>query len=221
MVPIGLAWLVHPGGQNVYRIIAFIVLVLLALFAALMAAGAGSIAIGVTLALATVVLVAAAGKRAPGWDRRPDRVTAIACIVAPLLLFFVLWVWTRPIEAVARDRAIRRSAPLIADIERYREARGVYPPSLESVWEDYTPGVIGVGRYHYERQGDAYNLHFEAPSFELGARVIVMFNPLDEQVMTSHDMDLLRRDPAELGLRRGFARVCDLPHPHWKCFLFD
>jgi hypothetical protein len=47
-----------------------------------------------------------------------------------------------------------------------------------------------------------------------------MYNPLDEQVLTSHDDDLLRHAD-ELEQRRAFHSVEAAPQPHWKCFLFD
>jgi hypothetical protein len=90
----------------------------------------------------------------------------------------------------------------------------------QSVWEDDPPQVLGIDRYHYEHQDDAYNVDFEQPSLELGTHWFVIYNPLDEQVLTSHDDDLLRRTD-ELEYRRAFAAVEDAPQPHWKCFLFD
>jgi hypothetical protein len=34
-------------------------------------------------------------------------------------------------------------------------------------------------------------------------------------------VDLLRRTPEELELRRGYYAVHEASHPHWKYFLFD
>ena len=48
-----------------------------------------------------------------------------------------------------------------------------------------------------------------------------MYNNLDEQVMTSHAMDLLRWTAGELNARRGYYAVHAAPHSHWKYFWFD
>jgi hypothetical protein len=92
---------------------------------------------------------------------------------------------------------------------------------LLALWNDYKLGVIGVERYHYEPNGDAYNLFFEHPSVRLGTREIVMYNRLDQHEMTSHDMDLLTRTRTELSLRRGYYAVNNHARPHWKYFWFD
>ena len=62
-----------------------------------------------------------------------------------------------------RWREFGNAASLIADIERHRAARGTYPASLLSVWKDYSPAVIGIEKYHYERSGEHTNLLFEQP----------------------------------------------------------
>ncbi|MFN2399892.1 MAG: hypothetical protein ABR543_14835 [Gemmatimonadaceae bacterium] len=88
-------------------------------------------------------------------------------------------------------------------------------------------GLLAVG-HRYKRvslraEGDAYNLFFEQFTFRLGTREFVMYNPRDQQVMTSHKMDLLQLTPEELALdqTRGHNAVHDAPHPHWKYFWFD
>ena len=100
---------------------------------------------------------------------------------------------------------------MIADIEQYRAAHGRYPASLLSVWEDYLPGVIGIKEYHYEPSGDAYNLFFEQFALHFGTREFVMYNPRDQQAMTSHKLDLLQLTPQELALEqtRGHYAVHD------------
>jgi len=92
----------------------------------------------------------------------------------------------------------------LSDVERYREANGHYPPSLLSVWQDYKPAVKGVEQYHYEPNGDAYNLYFEHLASQLGTREIVMYNKRDEHQMTSHAMDLLLLKPPGLAVQRGY-----------------
>ena len=122
----------------------------------------------------------------------------------------------------SRNRAMENSAQLINDIERYRDANGHYPPSLLALWQDhYKPLVIGIEKYHYELNGEAYNVFFEQLSDQLGTREIVMYNKRDEHVMTSHTTDLLTLTPAELAYQRGYYAVNNASRPHWKYFWFD
>jgi hypothetical protein len=51
--------------------------------------------------------------------------------------------------------------------------------------------------------------------------VIVMFNPRDEQALSSHNSDLLRRSPADVERPRGFFAVRPAAQPRWESFLFD
>ena len=144
-------------------------------------------------------------------------------VVVPIAVLLLQLVMAGPATEFSRSRAIRNSAWLIADIEQYRAEHGRYPASLLSVWEDYLPGLIGIKEYHYEASGEAYNLFFEHSNFRFGTREFVMYNPRDEQAMTSHKMDLLQLTPEELVLdrSRGHYAVHDAPHPHWKYFWFD
>jgi hypothetical protein len=152
---------------------------------------------------------------------RPTGAIPLYMLIVPVAVALLQLVLAGPAADFGRSRAIRNSARLIADIEQYRAAHGRYPASLLSVWEDYSPAVIGIDEYHYEPSGDAYNLFFELFTFQLGTREFVMYNPRDQQVMTSHKMDLLRLTPEELGPRRGYYAVHDATHPHWKYFWFD
>ncbi|MEJ7809594.1 MAG: hypothetical protein WKG32_04170 [Gemmatimonadaceae bacterium] len=152
---------------------------------------------------------------------RPTSAIPLYLIIVPVAVAILQLVLAAPATEFSRSRAIRNSARLIADIEQYRAAHGRYPTSLMSVWEDYLPGVIGIKEYHYEPSGDAYNLFFEQGTFQLGTREFVMYNPRDQQVMTSHKMDLLQLTPEELAPRRGYHAVHEAPHPHWKYFWFD
>src|SRR5690606_31882794 len=147
--------------------------------------------------------------------------TPLRLVLVPLLSigFQVL---ALPIAADrSRDRAIEHSAPLIAEIESFRERRGHYPTSLQSLNPDVPTGVMGIDRFHYEPSGEAYNLYFVRLHVELDAKEVVMFNPRDEQRFTSHDLDLLQYDGEALDLRRGDRRRTRLEHPHWVSILFD
>jgi hypothetical protein len=154
---------------------------------------------------------------------RPPGDAALCLLAVPVAVAVLQMVVAGPAVEFSRSRAIRNSARLIADIEQYRTVHGRYPASLLSVWEDYLPGVVGIKGYHYEPSGNAYNLLFEQFSFRFGTRELVMYNPRDEQVMTSHKTDLLQLSPEALALdqTRGHYALHDAPHPHWKYFWFD
>ena len=121
----------------------------------------------------------------------------------------------------SRDRAIANSAEIIRDIEGFRERTGAYPVAISSVWPDYHPGIIGVERYRYEPNGESYNLYFEHPATDVGAREIVMYNPRGEQDFSSHAVDLLQLPPDEIRRQRGHFASHALPQANWKRFLFD
>lgn len=105
--------------------------------------------------------------------------------------------------------------------ERHRAEGKKYPMSLLSVWRDYSPSVIAIDRFQYEPSGDAYNLVFEQPAAAFGTREFVVYNPRDEQVATSHAMDILEFSPEHLERTRGYYAVHTTVHPHWKYFWFD
>jgi hypothetical protein len=149
---------------------------------------------------------------------------AFYLLVVPVAVALLQMALVAPAIEFSRSRAIRNSARLIADIEQYRAANGRYPASLLSLWEDdYKPRIIGIERYHYEPSGEAYNVFFEQLALNFGTREFVMYNPRDEQAMTSHKVDRLQLTPQELAVEqsRGHYAVHDARHPHWKYFWFD
>ncbi len=155
---------------------------------------------------------------------RPTSAVAFYVLIVPVAVALLQMAAVPPAIEFSRTRAIRNSARLIADIEQYRVSHGGYPASLFSEWEDdYAPGVIGIEKYHYEPSGDAYNLIFEQFALHFGTREFVVYNPRDQQAVTSHKRDLLQMSPRELAVEhtRGHYAVHDAPHPHWKYFWFD
>jgi hypothetical protein len=148
---------------------------------------------------------------------------AFYLLIVPLaVLLLQMAAVPRAIE-FSRNRAIENSARLIAAIEQHRAANGRYPASLFSVHADIHPGIIGIDKYHYEPSGEAYNLLFEQPALHFGTREFVVYNPLDQQTVTSHRLDRLQLTPSELALEhtRGHNAVHNAGHPHWKYFWFD
>ena len=142
-------------------------------------------------------------------------------ISVPLAVLLLRVTFIERATAFSRNYVIGQSAALISDIEAYEAANGHYPISLASLWKDYKPGVIGVEQFHYEPSGEAYNVFFEQFTPQLDTREIVMYNKLDEQVITSHDSWILLLTPAELESARGFYAVNDAAVPLWKYFWFD
>lgn len=106
----------------------------------------------------------------------------------------------------------------IRDIEAYYPRNGHYPGSLLSLHSDYDPAIRGIKQFHYEVNGNAYNIYPEQFSNELGLQEIAIYNELGEHEMTSHDMDLLQLSPEEQNRQRGYLLVNTLPQKNWKYF---
>jgi hypothetical protein len=230
LVPVGALWVASgywrplAGKQHVFATAALMASSVVWGIVSLGAFGFGGLSLGVgVFAQGFYVIFRLTPRLRAMKSATPARASPIAAylIVVPVAVALLQWALVRPAVEFSRSRAIRNSGPLIADIERYRAARGRYPPSLLSVQKDYEPLVIGIREFQYEPHGDAYNLLFEQLTFQLDTREIVVYNPRDQQVATSHDMDLLQLTPAELEPRRGYYAVHDTRHPHWKYFWFD
>lgn len=149
----------------------------------------------------------------------PDNIMTCYFIFIPLMVLFIRVTCLETVKNRTTEFVIQQSEPLIQDIEAYKDANGHYPVSLLSTIEDYKPRVSGIPRFHYERNGEAYNIYFEQTSEMLGTEEVVMYNKLDEHEMTVHNQDLLRLTPGNIS--RGYHKESDLPQPHWKIFYFD
>jgi lysylphosphatidylglycerol synthetase-like protein (DUF2156 family) len=168
LVPLGAAWWVHKArqhrasvppstksGSRSFAIAALCIAALIAVLASL----ATFLALSKTLGAALFVLSAygigrlarRVGPRSTD-DARANPAPAYLVLV-PLALFGSRWLFLEPAVASSRNRAIRNSAELLADIEAYRAGRGHCPPSLGGLHKDYEPGVIGVREYEYEPRG--------------------------------------------------------------------
>jgi hypothetical protein len=159
--------------------------------------------------------------RAAMSEPRVARIIPAILVITPVVVLVIQSALVGPLAASSRNRVITNSAPLIAEIERYRERHGVYPDSLFSLYGDYKPAIIGVQRYHYEQSGEAYNVIFEEPSLSFGTRRFVVYNPRGEQRLTVHEQDRLLLEGPELDAdNAGYTLVEQLPQPNWKAFLF-
>jgi hypothetical protein len=232
LVPTGLIWCImdlvniknyETARHSVYfRKIAFGTTVILVLAAALGAFSSNSRFSAITiLGLGVYVLLTIwkKGKDLKTSNSVRYNVTPYYFIFIPLAVLFIRMTFLEKEKNKSTDFVIKQSGQLIQDIEAYKKTNGHYPTSLQSTIEDYKPSISGIQRFHYEPNGDAYNIYFEQVSDVLGTQEIVMYNKLDEQEMTVHNQDLLRIAPGNI--RRGYHKVIDLPQQHWKIFYFD
>ncbi|HKV34974.1 MAG TPA: hypothetical protein VJP89_11645 [Pyrinomonadaceae bacterium] len=234
LVPVGLLWIgFERSSRLAQKRHAFPLLALIA--STLVWASLGLAAIvhsGLMLAFAVVLIWVLVLRKA--WARfRQGGSTSSSLARASALPFYLVAVpiavallqWATVDRAVemSRNRAIANSAPLIAAIEEYRNKNGRYPTSLLAEYPDIRPQVMGIREYHYEPHGAAYNLVFEQFNYRFGTREFVVYNPLDENVMTAHAIDILEMTPEQLIVERtrGHYSGHDLPQPHWKYFWFD
>ena len=237
LVPVGLLWLIHElskqrkqqlatnnKGTYGFAIVALVASCIVALVVSSGAFAAGNFFLGiVTLVFCvySVLRTVRKIKRLKKATREGFNSTPLYLVCIPVVVVLFRFLFIVPATEFSRDHAIRQSERLIQEIEAYHKRNGHYPLSLLSVNKDYKPLVVGIKQYHYEPHGDAYNLYFEQFTYMLDTREIVMYNKLDEHVMTSHDMDLLEYSGEELNIRRGDRNRHDLPHHHWKFFWFD
>lgn len=223
LVPIGLVWLIS-GRQYGSATAAVIAGGVVGAAAAVAAGASGSLAVaGVLVVMAATWLVRL--RRRAGAARRTGtglpRWVPVALIVVPLVSVALRITVVGSAASRGRDLAIANAAALISDIEQYRERTGAYPVALNSLWPDYPSGVIGIERYHYEPNAQAYNLYFRQPSADIATQEIVMYNPAGEQDFSSHDADLLELSPEGIRLQRGYFASHQLAQAGWKRFLFD
>lgn len=223
LVPVGLAWMLFPRRSTVWRPVALSVAGIIVLASTISAAAVEHLSMGLVLGAVGGGLIWARRRQTvePDVDHdKPNRI-ALWLVVTPLLLVaFRLTILPRA-AAWSRDRAIDHASALISDIEVFAQRRGRYPISLHSLNADFHTGVIGIDRFHYEPNGDGYNLYFVRPSTALDAWEVVMYNPRDEHRFTSHVLDILQYDGIALDQRRGDRRRTRLSQPHWISILFD
>ncbi len=223
LMPLGAAWLVSGRGYALARM-ALVTAGLVAAVAALGMAATGSTAGAVVFGAAWVVWIVRLWRRVGAARTNGEnlpRAVPVALILVPLVATASRMTLVESVAAWGRDRVIANAALIITDIEGFRQRTGAYPVAISSVSPDYLPGIIGVERYRYEPNGDAYNLYFEHPPTDFGAREIVMYNPRSEQDISSHANDLLQLPPEEIRRQRGYFASHALPQANWKRFLFD
>lgn len=237
LVPIGIAWLVHEIRKqkkqdktisNIttfrFAVASLVVLCLVILVASVGAFANASRSLGFIIwgiGLLAIWIVMPLLKKMKTKDYHHFNVAPLYLICIPLIATAFRFAGIVPAVEFSRNRAIQHSEQLVKDIEIYYQKNGHYPVSLLSIWEDYKPSVTGIRRYHYELNGDAYNLYFEQFSHQLTVKEIVMYNKLGQHTMTSHNQDLLLLTTGELDMQRGYFTTRKLPQAHWQYFWFD
>jgi len=227
LVPIGIIWLLFKlRGKNPPNFI-FLKIVLSLVIVVCLAAALGAF-IRDNLSLAIIILVIGFYfivnyfKIINNWQKTREgdfQYIPLYLVIIPLVVFAVQYKFIDSAISFSRATAIQNSGNLIRDIESYKNKNGFYPKSLLSVWEDYKPSIKAINRYHYELNGDAYNIYFEQFSDKIGTKEIVMYNKLDQHEMTGHNQDLLQLSPQDI--LRGYHISEKLDNLHWKYFLFD
>ena len=235
-VPPGMAWLIYEivkhrtkGSQTSnkaypFAIAALILSVLIALITALGAFIKHSPGLSIITILVYILIfskIVSKLKQVKSADNNKFNPTPYYLVCVPVLVVVIRFILIVPATEFSRNHAIKQSENYIRDIEAYFSRNGHYPKSLLSLWSDYDPAIRGINRFHYEVNGNAYNIYFEQFSNEIGIREIVMYNKLGEHEMTSHDMDLLQLSLEEQNRQRGYNSVHDLPQKNWKYFWFD
>ena len=224
MVPIGVAWLLSSRRPYAAAKAALMVAAVITSAVALATAAGGSLSASAVLLVAALIWAVRlwrAVRIAQKIDASLPRTVPMAFIVVPLVVMAARLTLAGPAETWSRNRTIGNAAAIIADVERFRERTGTYPVAISSVHPDYQPGTIGVERYRYEPNGQAYHLYFEHGSTTFGLQEIVMYNPRGEQDISSHAMDLLQLSPDDIRRQRGYFAAHDLSQAGWRRFLFD
>lgn len=147
--------------------------------------------------------------------------TPIYLITIPIAVALVKFILIPMGVQFSRGYSINKSEPLITAIETHYAKIGNYPISLQAIHTDILPEIIGIKQYHYEPNGNAYNLYFKQFSDELDVEEIVMYNKLDEHAFTAHVLDILEYSGDELALRRGDRHKYKLSTPHWVYIKFE
>lgn len=236
LVPIGILWLVtdlrwgstpSAGRRRRFQVAALIVAALGALAVSLLLSAAVGFAAGsIALALSSWVVARCVARLTRSSHPHAGSVdlTPFYLVLVPVTTVVLLSWLAAPVTKYSRNRAIANSEELITALERHRRVHGRYPSSLHAVWPDYSPSVVGVERFHYAPNADAYDLVFEQPTLlfdNIGTREFVVYNKSDQHVMPSHAAWILTYSRDGLAGRQGWYAVHDASSPHWKYFWFD
>lgn len=241
LVPIGVLWLIYERLQRKkvkdgsrksgsFAMAALVVLILLVIVSSFVAIGGiggfrGSLALGISIQVIfvyiTVKIIIPQIRKMRNPNALKPSIIPYYMVIIPVAVVILRCALIVPAVDYSTNHAIEQSMVMIQDLEEYYSENGQYPVSLQGLWKDYYPNVMGIEKYYYEPNGKAYNLFFEQLSSDLFAREIVMYNKLDEHIIRSHPSFIFRLTPEEFERYRGYFAEFDLPKQHWKYFLFD
>lgn len=220
LVPVGVLWLIQEvrkgKGKQVkatnwsngyyYAVAATCVSVLIFLFfvlCLLVSAGpsAAIILLGVMVFACYRLMPALKAMRHAGSNA--FYVAPLYLLTIPLVAFAVRMCFIEPVSNYSRDYAIRNGQTVIRAIEDYHARNHQYPASMDELYDLPHPSVMGVDRFQYERNGQAYNLSFVQWQHVGATREVVMYNKNDEHNVKGH-----------------FASYT-AGQPHWKYYWLD
>ncbi len=89
------------------------------------------------------------------------------------------------VAALTREKAIVKTEPLIAAIEKYKTENGEYPENLESLKGKYLQeipklNIMGMRDYQYEKRNRSFQLTFER-LWHWNATEVVVYNTLGQK----------------------------------------
>ena len=241
LVPVGIFWLIYERAQRKkakdgsrksggFATAALVVLTLMVVVSSFVAVGGigsfrGSLALGISIlaifVYITIKTIIPRIRKMRNPDAPKPSIIPYYMMIIPVVVVILRCAFIAPTVDYSTSHAIEQSKVMIQDLEEYYSENGQYPVSLQGLWKDYYPDVMGIEKYYYEPNGKAYNLFFEQLSSDLFAREIVMYNKLDEHIIRSHPSFIFRLAPEEFERYRGYFAEFDLSKQHWKYFLFD
>jgi hypothetical protein len=148
----------------------------------------------------------------------------LSLLLLPILLLSFQFLAKKALTDKSRTLAMANGKLIIDEIENWKKQYGKYPQTLLAVHKDFSPGIIGIEKYHYSNDDSTYNLYFEQPKFlvdRFGTREFVVFNPGDQHLMLSHASWNTRWSPVQLRTNQGWYASGKTGLPHWKYFWFD
>jgi hypothetical protein len=224
LVPIGILWLVFPARGYRFALAAVIVASFVAIALSIVGFAMVGRSLGIPMLVLCVCIVFRLRRRLKQTEAGGFHPAALYLAIVPVALLLFQLAVAVPMTERSRSRAMTNSAELIGDIEAYKTRNGRFPQALFGLHKDYSPSVIGVERFHYAPQGDAYHLYFEQPRFvldRLGTQDLVVYNGRDEQLMVGHTARILDQPPERLVNAQGWYEAQEASSPHWKSFFFD
>jgi hypothetical protein len=103
---------------------------------------------------------------------------------------------------IGRYIAMSNAKELIRFIETKKPVLGPYPDQVDL--SAYSPGVIGIQSYRYERRANSYEVSF-VQNVLIGFNFeVVVYNPLDQHIAESK-----------------IGELYDTPFKHWRYYIYD